>query len=138
MSSTGLFKVIKASAGSGKTYALVKEFLLLTLRTSSPHYYKHILAITFTNAAAAEMKERVIQRLADFSDTEHTSPLFDEIALTLDLPKEELRQRAKNVFAHMLHHYGQLSILTIDSFTYKLIRSFSRDLHLRYEFTMEM
>ncbi len=138
MSSTGHFKVIKASAGSGKTYALVKEFLLLTLRTSSPHYYKHILAITFTNAAAAEMKERVIQRLADFIKTEHSSPLFDEIALTLDLPKEELQQRAKNVFAHMLHHYGMLSILTIDSFTHKLIRSFSRDLHLRYDFTIEM
>ena len=56
----GKFKVLKASAGSGKTYSLVKEYLLLALGAGKPDYYRHILALTFTNAAAAEMKERVL------------------------------------------------------------------------------
>jgi ATP-dependent exoDNAse (exonuclease V) beta subunit len=138
MSATGLFKVIKASAGSGKTYTLVKEYLLLALRTSSPYYYRQILAITFTNAAAAEMKERVLLRLSEFAQPGFSSTLFEEIAEELRLTPEVLQERSSKVFSHMLHHYGLLSILTIDSFTHKIIRSFARDLHLRYDFSIEM
>jgi ATP-dependent exoDNAse (exonuclease V) beta subunit len=138
MTTSGLFKVIRASAGSGKTYNLVKEYILLALQNDQPWYYKHILAITFTNAAAAEMKERVIARLKEFSKPDHHSDLFTEIASSLGVDNDTLRQRAAATFAHILHHYGQLSILTIDSFTHKLIRSFAKDLHLRHDFSIEM
>ncbi len=138
MMTTGLFKVIRASAGSGKTYALVKEYLVLALRNNSPWYYRHILAITFTNAAAAEMKERVLLRLSEFCRDDHSSHLFLEIQLELGIEPIDVKDRAKAVYNHMLHHYGQLSILTIDSFTHKLIRSFARDLHLRHDFNIDM
>ena len=68
----------KSSAGSGKTYTLVKEFLLLALQSEYPDYYKRILAITFTNKAAAEMKHRVflyLQELAKEKCSEKISVL---------------------------------------------------------------
>ncbi len=135
----GKFKVLKASAGSGKTYALVKEFLLLALQYNKPDYYRHILAITFTNAAAAEMKERVLHRLRDFAERNaEVQNLFDEIKEELALEPIELQRRAEATFRHMLHHYGQLSISTIDSFTHRLIRTFARDLRLSHDFSVQM
>ena len=88
---SGLFKVIRASAGSGKTYSLVKEYLLLALKHNSPWYYRHILAITFTNAAAAEMKERVLLRLQEFCAPGNATSLFSEIKVALHLSDEELK-----------------------------------------------
>ncbi|MBL0315322.1 MAG: UvrD-helicase domain-containing protein [Flavobacteriales bacterium] len=135
---SGNFKVIKASAGTGKTYNLVKEYIQLALKNGAPWYYKHILAITFTNAAAAEMKERVLKNLKSFADGSYQGELLKDIANHLFLSEQEVKDRANEVFQHMLHNYGQLSILTIDSFTSKLIRSFSKDLHLKYDFRIEI
>jgi ATP-dependent exoDNAse (exonuclease V) beta subunit len=134
--------VLKSSAGSGKTFALVRHYLLLALKHSgNDGYYRHILAITFTNAAAAEMKERVLLRLEGFS-REIPSPA--DASLLLDLERElavpvvELQQRARRVYTHMLHHYGQISISTIDSFTHRIIRAFARDLRLHPDFSVEL
>ena len=136
------FYVLKSSAGSGKTYALVKHYLLLALQTKSPFYYKQILAITFTNAAAAEMKERVIRRLTEFRDpislSKGDKALFEEIRIQLDIPAHELHHRADQTLVHMLHNYGLISISTIDSFTHRIVRSFAKDLRLHPDFTIEM
>ena len=61
------FVVYNASAGSGKTFVLVKSFLIKILSSQQKDYYKHLLAITFTNKAVAEMKQRVITTLIHFS-----------------------------------------------------------------------
>jgi ATP-dependent exoDNAse (exonuclease V) beta subunit len=136
---SGKFKVVRASAGSGKTYSLVREYLLLALKTKSADYYKHILAITFTNAAAAEMKERVIHRLRDLSESVHPqNPLVQELVQTLGIPPEELQERCRATYRHILHNYSQLSIQTIDGFTHKLIRSFARELKLSQDFHVEL
>ncbi|MFY7708189.1 MAG: UvrD-helicase domain-containing protein [Flavobacteriales bacterium] len=136
------FYVLKSSAGSGKTYALVKFYLQLALGTKDHTYYKHILAITFTNAAAAEMKERVIMRLKEFSALPNPSAepnqLFEEIKEKLAIPDHELRIRAEKTLVHMLHNYGLIGISTIDSFTHRIVRSFARDLRLHPDFTIEM
>jgi ATP-dependent exoDNAse (exonuclease V) beta subunit len=136
------FYVLKSSAGSGKTYALVKHYLMLALQTKSPFYYKQILAITFTNAAAAEMKERVIRRLTEFRDpislSKGDKTLFEEIRTQLDIPAHELHHRADQTLVHMLHNYGLISISTIDSFTHRIVRSFAKDLRLHPDFTIEM
>jgi ATP-dependent exoDNAse (exonuclease V) beta subunit len=131
------FKVIRASAGSGKTYALVRQFLILALQSDYPAHYRHILAITFTNAAAAEMKERVMLRLREFARG-MDSPLANEVAEELKISREKLGLRAANAYKDMLHHYSYLSILTIDSFTHKIIRSFARDLRLHHDFNIEV
>jgi len=137
--STGLLKVIRASAGSGKTYTLVKEYLCLALKSKDAGSYKQILAITFTNAAAAEMKDRFVQALLRFSLEEFSKDsMFKEIAGILRISEEELRQRASKMFRHVLHNYSLLSITTIDSFTHRLIRSFAKDLHLSHDFGIEM
>ena len=64
------FTVYKSSAGSGKTFTLVKEYLALALTDTQfpPQAYKHILAITFTNKAAAEMKERISKALKELAE----------------------------------------------------------------------
>lgn len=136
---TGLFKVVRASAGSGKTYSLVKEFLLLALKTKSADYYKHILAITFTNAAAAEMKERVIHRLQELAENNDTkNSLLNELVQKLNISPDEVQARSAATYKHILHNYSQLSIQTIDGFTHKLIRAFARELKLNQDFSVEM
>ena len=58
------FFIYRSSAGSGKTYALVLAYIKLALlgdeQVFKPNYFRHILAITFTNKAASEMKKRVL------------------------------------------------------------------------------
>ena len=65
MSKDCAFTIYNASAGSGKTYTLVKEYLKILLKSNSPLAFKNILALTFTNKAVAEMKERIIETLQD-------------------------------------------------------------------------
>ncbi|MFM7731694.1 MAG: UvrD-helicase domain-containing protein [Flavobacteriales bacterium] len=130
--------VLRASAGSGKTYALVKHFLILALQHKSKTYYRSILAITFTNAAASEMKHRVLSTLERIKEGDVSETMWEEIANAVGVSLDEIRSRAQEVLKDMLHHYGMLSILTIDSFTHRLIRSFARDLQLSADFRIEM
>jgi ATP-dependent exoDNAse (exonuclease V) beta subunit len=140
--SSGNLLVLKSSAGSGKTYALVKAYLRLCLSSDSPSYYSHILAITFTNMAAAEMKERVLGRLKEFSSPQHLQKgdryLFDTLCSELKVNPEVLHHRAAQTLSHMLHHYSRLGISTIDSFMHRVIRSFARDLRIHPDFAIEM
>ncbi|MFM7105789.1 MAG: UvrD-helicase domain-containing protein, partial [Flavobacteriales bacterium] len=138
MNSATTLKILKASAGSGKTYALVMQYLTLALNQKQTDYYQRILAITFTNAAAAEMKERVLSRLKELASQKANEQLTEELCKRCGLNPAELFQRAAAVLKHMLHHYGKLSILTIDSFTHRLVRSFSRDLRLTSDFKIEI
>ena len=132
---------MKSSAGSGKTYALVKYFLKLALSTPNSDAYTHILAITFTNAAAAEMKERVLERLHEFTLTEALAgghELFNEIQQELAINPMQLQERAGRTRSHMLHNYTRLSISTIDSFVHRIIRSFAKDLRIHPDFGIQM
>ena len=68
MQNDSQFQVFNASAGSGKTFTLVKEYLKIVLSTDDIYIFQNILAITFTNKAAAEMKERILENLREFSE----------------------------------------------------------------------
>lgn len=138
MQSTKRFTIIKASAGSGKTFQLVFHYLSYALRFENPGYYKHILAITFTTAAAAEMKHRVLSKLREISEGTDTSEMTSKLQEKLNIPNNVLRSRAGGAYNDMLHHYSQLSILTIDSFTHRLVRSFAKDLQLNNDFNIEL
>ena len=138
MSSTNRFTVIKASAGSGKTFQLVLHYLSYALRFENEAYYKHILAITFTNSAAAEMKQRVLKALRELSVGTANADLTEQLTQKLGVDGAVIRKRAEKTYSHMLHNYGSLSILTIDSFTSRLVRSFARDLQLNNDFTIEL
>ena len=56
-----MIKILKASAGSGKTFSLAKEYISLLLGSGDPYAYRHILAVTFTNKATDEMKQRILK-----------------------------------------------------------------------------
>lgn len=133
-----MLKIVKASAGSGKTYTLVKEYLRLALRHPSQHF-KHILAITFTNKAANEMKERVLQKLnalATLSDKE--TNLINFLCAELNITPAELQLRSQQMLQAMLHHYSDIAISTIDSFTHQVIRAFAYELKLNMNVEIEM
>ncbi len=141
MSDTNTFQIYNASAGSGKTFTLVKEYLKIVLKTNDIFKFQKILAVTFTNKAAAEMKLRVIDNLRSFSsDTflENENDMFLAISEELNIDKEILRKRASNVLKSILNSYASFSITTIDSFTYKIIKSFAFDLGLSMNFEVEM
>ena len=126
--------LFKSSAGSGKTYTLSKEYLRLSLRSTD--YYKCILAVTFTNRAAEEMKERVLQFLIAISKGEHE--LIEEFTKELGSKREEIINSAQETLKHILHHYGYFNITTIDTFFHRLIRSFSREIGLHGNFSVEL
>lgn len=134
---TTSFSVFNASAGSGKTHTLVKEVLKILLQTPNAKNYQHLLAITFTNKAVAEMKDRVLNNLHFFSQprsckepTEMMSALSEESKLSLN----ELHLRSRRVLKAILHNFSALEISTIDGFTHRVIRTFARDLGLSSSF----
>lgn len=131
------FQVYNASAGSGKTFTLVKEYLKVLLTTDDIFTFQKILAITFTNKAAAEMKTRVLESLELFADGK-TNDLLDKILEETTLEKEIVKQRSQRILDAILQNYGAFSITTIDSFTHKIIKSFAFDLGLSLNFEVEM
>lgn len=129
------FEIYNASAGSGKTYALSKAYLKIVL--STPHSFKRILAITFTNKAVNEMKKRILDSLFVFSKTtslNEASALFKEVMEELEMTHESLRALSKITLRELLHNYAFFDISTIDKFTHRLIRTFAKDLKIPQNF----
>ncbi len=146
------FTIYKSSAGSGKTFTLVKEYLALALNDPSemPQAYRHILAVTFTNKAASEMKERIIKALKELSEEDYSSVSAGTKTLLIELKKHEalnaagqlddamLRKRAQRVLTSILHNYSDFAIGTIDSFVHRVVRTFAFDLRIPLSFEIEM
>ena len=133
------FKIYRSSAGSGKTFTLVKEYLRLALASNKADHYRGVLAVTFTNTAAEEMKSRVLAALKTLSEpSKNEDALADILTTELDVSKAELSKRSAAVLKHMLHHYSDVSISTIDKFSHRLIRTFSQDLGLSINFEVEL
>ncbi|HJY63682.1 MAG TPA: UvrD-helicase domain-containing protein, partial [Ignavibacteria bacterium] len=127
------FLIYRSSAGSGKTYTLVKEYLKLVLK--DPENVRHTLAITFTNKAADEMKSRIISsliRLAENKDSRLLKQLKDEGV------KCDIDSAARNVLNYILHNYTYFSVSTIDSFFQKVIRAFAKELKLTIGYSIEL
>nr|WP_319267312.1 UvrD-helicase domain-containing protein [uncultured Draconibacterium sp.] len=130
-----MLSVYKASAGSGKTFQLVVEYLKIIL--SNPYNYKHILAVTFTNKATNEMKSRILEQLHLLA-IEKDSPYIEPLQKDNNYTEQFIRQRAKEVLKNILHDYNRFSINTIDSFTQKVIKAFNRELGISPNFTVEL
>jgi len=137
LQTTSNFKIYNASAGSGKTFTLVKEYLKIVLQTTNSFAFQKILAITFTNKAAGEMKERILKNLRSFSEGS-SDVMLDLICEELALSNEEVSRRSARVLDAILQNYSAFSITTIDSFTHTLIKSFAFDLGLPQNFDVEL
>lgn len=137
---TNSYTIYNASAGSGKTFTLVKSFLKIILENPNPDAFKQLLAITFTNKAVSEMKERIIRMLLIFSDPNKalSDTMFLQIAQELNKSKNDLIAHSQKVLQHILHNYAALSVTTIDGFNHRLIRSFAFDLRLNPNFEVFM
>ncbi len=135
------FTIYDAAAGSGKTFTLVKEYIKRLLQANNEGYYKHLLAITFTNKAVDEMKQRIIETLEDFSnDSSHQQPSAMMLFLASETQKsiEEIQVQSKGILKHLLHNYAAFSVETIDGFNHRLIRTFARDLKLAANFEVTL
>jgi len=136
------FVVYKSSAGSGKTHTLVKEYLSLVI--GNPERYRNILAITFTNKAANEMKARILDYLRKLSlyqdekSDEKMADLIKKLSEELKLTEKQISERAAASLTLILHNYSNFAVSTIDSFVHKLVRSFAYDLHLPLNFDVEL
>lgn len=131
-----LFTIYSSSAGSGKTFTLTREYLRLALSSDNPLYFRNILAMTFTNDAAEEMKRRIIGALKGLSSGNPKESVLLEL-LSEDLPHispETLRERAGHVLHQVLQNYNDFAIKTIDSFVNQVISSFTFDLNLPYNY----
>jgi len=138
---TSSFQVYNASAGSGKTFTLVKEYLKIILKDQDQRLYQHILAITFTNKAAAEMKDRILENLLSFSMMDASAQKNDMLASLISetgLDRAIIQKRAKERLQDILKNYASFHIKTIDSFTNKLIKSFAFDLGMSTDFEVEL
>ena len=136
-------KIYNASAGSGKTYTLVKEYLKIVLKAKDPMKFRSVLAMTFTNKAANEMKERIVETLTDLAraphfKTEKQVNILAEKAKELELPPKKIEEKANAVLSKILHNYSSFSVMTLDKFTHKVVRTFAKDLGISVDFNIEM
>ncbi|WP_037318148.1 exodeoxyribonuclease V subunit beta [Salegentibacter sp. Hel_I_6] len=138
---TNNFTIYNASAGSGKTFTLVKEYLLLLFKSKKHDAYKNILAMTFTNKAVDEMKSRIISSLRDFTAEETsavTNTLFKIIAEETNLPEAELKTKSAKILKSIIHNYAAFEVSTIDGFTHRVLRTFAKDLGLPVNFEIAL
>jgi ATP-dependent exoDNAse (exonuclease V) beta subunit len=135
------FSIYDASAGSGKTYTLVKEYLKIILLSHKNDAYRNILAITFTNKAVHEMKSRVVESLTEFAKdnpSEKALLLMQDINGETKLSLKSIQEKAKSIIKNLIHNYAAFDISTIDKFTHKVIRAFAHDLNLPITFEVSL
>lgn len=141
--------IYSASAGAGKTYTLAKKYIEMLLeKHSGSNGHRHILAVTFTKKATAEMKERILTNLyelaygfsSDFLCEKEDDPNnFKAYCKGIGLDSEEaIRSRAKTVLHELLQDYSMFAVSTIDSFFQQIIRSFAKEIGLHCGYNLEM
>lgn len=141
ITTTPSLDIYDASAGSGKTFTLVKEYLKKLLLVEATDYYKQILAITFTNKAVGEMKKRIVEQLVAFADEnakESPGDMQKLIAEEIGLSHSLIQKKSKHILRHLLHDYSGFSVETIDKFNHRIIRSFAKDLKLNSNFEVSL
>ena len=116
------FQIINASAGSGKTFSLVQN-ILKELFIRDDESYKKILALTFTNNAANEMKKRVLDELMQISEDIDSSKMFSLLKKDLNIDNFSASQKAKRVTNKILHNFSFFQVSTIDKFNHRIILS---------------
>ena len=132
----GHARILTASAGAGKTYQLAYKYVSDVIER--PWFYRHILAVTFTNKATEEMKSRILGEINALACGEQTPYLKD---LLRDFPQfdaRDIRDRAAEARSLILHDYSRFTVLTIDKFFQRIIRAFLKELNLDLNYNIEI
>ena len=130
-------QIYKASAGSGKTYLLTLTYLKAAFK--SPKNFTKILAVTFTNKAAEEMKTRILEKLNDLIIKGKDADYYSEILKTSNLENEiSIKNKAKLIQEQILHNYSAFHVNTIDSFVQQIIRAFTFEMGLNSSYDIEL
>ncbi|MCP3660096.1 MAG: UvrD-helicase domain-containing protein [Bacteroidetes bacterium] len=129
-----MFSIYRSSAGSGKTFTLVKEYLNIALKY--PDAFKKILAITFTNKSTQEMKSRILDQLQNMSKGQ-LDILSKELMNKNEWTENELQQKSKTTLKNILNNYDYFSVKTIDSFFQDVLNNFVRELGIDDTFDIE-
>ena len=144
MTAQSSFLFYNAAAGSGKTYTLSKTYLKKLFESREQRPFRKLLAITFTNKAVAEMKDRILQSLWYFSDSTLKKEgvkdqLLKDLSEELNQSEPLIRKKAKAILSEILHNYSNFELTTIDTFTHRIIRNFALDLNLNpgFEVTLD-
>lgn len=135
------FIVCRAAAGSGKTYTLVRQYIELAFDAPTEGLqsrFRHILAITFTNKSANEMKARILKELNNMATRGTDCGMGCDLARRLGLDDNQLRSCAAIVQQAILHNYSDFSVCTIDSFMHRIVRTFAHDLGLPMNFDVNI
>ena len=131
--------VYSASAGSGKTYKLALNFIALALRTESPTAFRNILAVTFTNKATGEMKDRILMQLYLLSKGKADKNFAQDVSKLLpDVTPQEIARRAGQTLRHILHDYDRFHVETIDSFFQGMLTNLAHELKLLRGFKVDL
>lgn len=150
-----MLKIYRASAGAGKTYTLAYQYIKMLLgsqiadgsgdyrlNTRRRNRHRSILAITFTNKATEEMKQRIIHELAVLAGNEpgwdRPSPYLGRLAEELHAPPETIREEAGRALEEILFDYGSFAVSTIDSFFQQVLRTFAREADLTGNYELDL
>ncbi len=131
----GQVNVVSASAGSGKTYNMAYSYILTLI--DQPTRYRNLLAVTFTNKATDELKQRILQHLNGLSQGAN-GDFEAKLMHDLRLDSATIRSRAAEARNYILHDYNNFSILTIDKFFQRVMRAFIKELGKDLNFNLEL
>ena len=123
-----MIKILKASAGSGKTFNLAKEYISLLLESGDPYAYRHILAVTFTNKATDEMKLRILKELDILASSPESSRYLKDLVEKTGNGPGMISEQAGTLLYNILNDYGAFSVSTIDRFFQRTLKAFSREI----------
>lgn len=140
----GGVEIMKASAGSGKTFSLAREYIRVLLHDNKDfpderNSHRHILAVTFTNKATEEMKARIVKELNTLAQDPSESDYCDYLCAQCGFSgPDELRDASRVALNELLNDYGSFSVSTIDKFFQRTLRAFSRELGHSSEYRVEL
>ena len=133
-----MIKVLKASAGSGKTWNLAKEYIKLLFQKRDSHSYRHILAVTFTNKATDEMKDRILKELHKLSKNPCSSGYYNHFVPSIFPDASALADAAETLLCNILHDYSPFAVSTIDRFFQQTLKAFAREIGQFSSYSIEL
>ena len=131
-----MLDIYKASAGAGKTHKLTGEYIKLLF--GRPNAFRHILAVTFTNKATDEMKQRILQELHLLSQPGVKSDYLVQLMELTGKDEAQVREEAGNILISILHDYTSFRVSTIDKFFQLVMRAFARELGRMATYNVEL